>query len=725
MFDTHDGLFHIYRLIALDQAVRAGAFYPRWFPEFAFGYGHPVLNFYGPLSYYWGLPFTFLGADAILTTKLVLAIGLLVSALAMLLYARLYLDRGPAVVAAVVYAYLPYHLTDLYVRGAVAEFLAFAWFPLLLWAFHQLLEDSTHLKLTQSALAAFLLVALIITHSLSALIFAPVLAVYIALVLWQRRRRGEIGRLMLRVVLTLLLAAALSAFYWLPILFESGYVGLGYGTSQGYQDHFLSLSALISLKPVYDYAIEAGIPITFQVGWVQILILAGALVPALLLRKHRMLTLFFLGVALLSLFMLGNASLRIWQMFEAGLAFLQYPWRFLASTALATAMLAGLLIQAVQPSVGRRLLAGGSLLTLVGIWALWALPVRTTNPDLTVEGMWRNDQKLGQVGATWTAEYLPVWVKEQRWALSYPPPDSATGGQPDSASPAEYQGGRVQLTGIGYTRYDLTMDTPQGTSLVLHQFYYPGWQASWQGETIAARPQGALGLATFDLPPGSGPLTLRLALAPAQLWGMVISLATALLLTAGLILQFRHSGPGPSWSRSNRPERAQSVLVVACSLVLALILLASLLLPNGTMRATSLVTANLEDVVELQAFTADSTRYRPGDTVEVTLYWLALRGLDQDYKTFIHLTDAEVTTQPTQHDDDPGGDFTPTTRWLPGEIVPDTHYLTLPEDLAPGRYHLWADMYEFPSVRNLLVLSADAPTDGKRVLLSEIEVLAP
>jgi hypothetical protein len=487
----------------------------------------------------------------------------------------------------------------------------------------------------------------------------------------------------------------------------------------------LSLSGLISLEPVYDYAIEPDVPITYQMGWVQILILMAGLILALFLRKRRALTLFFLGVALISLFMLGNASLPIWRLFESSLAFLQYPWRFLSLTALATAMLAGLLVQAVRPSAGRRLLLGAFLLALVGIWGLWALPVRMTTPDLSVEGMWRNDQELGQVGATWTGEYLPVWVKEQRWALSYPPPDSPTDGLPEPVSVGEYKSSSVQLTGIGYTRYDLMLDAPQGTSLILHQFYYPGWQASWQGKTIAARPQSALGLATFDLAPGSGPLSLRLAFAPAQLWGSLISLLTALLLGVGLIIQFRNPNSDQSLSGPKGSERTQTLLAIACTSLLAAILLASLLLPNGYVRATSPVNANLEDVVELQAFTADRSRYRPGDTVEVTLYWLTLQGLDQDYKTFIHLTDAEVTTQPTQHDDDPGGDFTPTTRWLPGEIVPDTHYLTLPEDLVPGRYHLWADMYEFPTVRNLLVLSAEVPTDGKRVLLSEIEVLAP
>jgi uncharacterized membrane protein len=76
-FESDDGLFHVYRLAALDRAVRAGVLYPRWFPEFAFGYGQPVLNFYGPLSYYWGLPFTLLRADAVLGMKVVFATGLI------------------------------------------------------------------------------------------------------------------------------------------------------------------------------------------------------------------------------------------------------------------------------------------------------------------------------------------------------------------------------------------------------------------------------------------------------------------------------------------------------------------------------------------------------------------------------------------------------------------------------------------------------------------------
>jgi hypothetical protein len=169
----------------------------------------------------------------------------------------------------------------------------------------------------------------------------------------------------------------------------------------------------------------------------------------------------------------------------------------------------------------------------------------------------------------------------------------------------------------------------------------------------------------------------------------------------------------------------QYLLLAASYLLLAAILVASLALPNGLVRAVNVVNANLEDTAELLAFTTDQTAYHPGDEATVTLYWRSLRTPDQDYKTFVHLTDAAATQQPSQHDGDPGGGFTPTTRWLPGELVPDAHPLALPTDLAPGRYLLWAGMYEHDTVRNLAVRSSEAPTADNRVLLGEIEVVAP
>ncbi|MGD2206166.1 MAG: 6-pyruvoyl-tetrahydropterin synthase-related protein, partial [Anaerolineae bacterium] len=474
-FDSHDGLFHVYRLKALDQAVRAGVLYPRWFPDFAFGYGHPVLNFYSPLSYYWGLPFTLLGADAALATKFVFVTGLLASALGMYLFARLHTERLPALVAAVVYAYLPYHLIDLYIRGAVAEFLAFIWFPIVLWVFHRLVTDSAEQSFSRIAVASCPLTAMVITHSLSAFIFAPVLVAYVVILLARQRDLQALAR----VAVASALALTLSAFYWFPVLTESRFVGLGHGASQGYRDHLLPLTDLFSLSLAYPYPTDAGVTPTYPLGLVQGAILLAALTLPFLSYRRRWPVVFFLTLALCSAFMLTEASLPLWRIFEPGLALLQYPWRFQMLTVLATAFLAGALFDALSNAwhasfrTWARPLVAGCLLLTAAVWALWRLSIEPTTPDLSTEAMWRTDRKHGQVGATWTGEFLPIWVREQRWALSLPAPEPAPEG---TVLPA----GQVRLDRVGYNRYDVILDAPQGADLVLHQFHYPGWQAVGQ-----------------------------------------------------------------------------------------------------------------------------------------------------------------------------------------------------------------------------------------------------
>jgi hypothetical protein len=187
-------------------------------------------------------------------------------------------------------------------------------------------------------------------------------------------------------------------------------------------------------------------------------------------------------------------------------------------------------------------------------------------------------------------------------------------------------------------------------------------------------------------------------------------------MSVALVTLDRASGPG---------SRTGTWLLAASYLLLAAVLLVGLLWPNGVMRETQQVNANLENTVELLAFSPEGTDYRPGDTVAITLYWRALLNPDREYKTFVHMTDTAVTRQPVQHDGDPGAGFSPTTRWLAGELVPDRHLLELPGDLVPGKYLLLAGMYEYDTVRNLAIVASEAPTSGHRVLLGEIEVAAP
>jgi hypothetical protein len=95
---------------------------------------------------------------------------------------------------------------------------------------------------------------------------------------------------------------------------------------------------------------------------------------------------------------------------------------------------------------------------------------------------------------------------------------------------------------------------------------------------------------------------------------------------------------------------------------------------------------------------AQALDYRFGDTLRlrgyslvlepetrrlrVTLQWEALQDLDDDYLVFVHLRDTPTSLY-AQADSAPRDGWYPTHLWQRGEIIEDTHTLTLPEGAAP------------------------------------------
>ncbi|MCB0130156.1 MAG: hypothetical protein KDD78_04885, partial [Caldilineaceae bacterium] len=86
----------------------------------------------------------------------------------------------------------------------------------------------------------------------------------------------------------------------------------------------------------------------------------------------------------------------------------------------------------------------------------------------------------------------------------------------------------------------------------------------------------------------------------------------------------------------------------------------------------------------------------PGNEVTVTLVWQALTSPTDGYKAFVHLLD-DTGQIVAQSDAEPGG--LSTNGWVTGEVVVDTHTLTLPgdtlaDDSLPGTLHVVAGLYE-------------------------------
>ena len=276
LFSTPDGLFHIFRAVALEAALREGNLYPRWAPDFVQGLGYPIFNFYAPLANYLQVALHWLGLANVEALKAATALAFVGSGATMYVFARDLLGHRGALLAAAAYVYAPLMFTEAYVRGDLPEHLALALLPLVLWALRRLVDRPTVGRL---ALGGLLYATLVVTHNLVGFFGSPLLALYaVALVVWGRRWRA-----LPFVVAALALGLGLSAFFWLPALGEKEWVQIGRlidGPSWDFRLHFGTFAELFGLEMPIDVSQGNAQPGAYRLGLGQVL-LAGLGLAAL------------------------------------------------------------------------------------------------------------------------------------------------------------------------------------------------------------------------------------------------------------------------------------------------------------------------------------------------------------------------------------------------------------------------------------------------------------
>ncbi len=111
----------------------------------------------------------------------------------------------------------------------------------------------------------------------------------------------------------------------------------------------------------------------------------------------------------------------------------------------------------------------------------------------------------------------------------------------------------------------------------------------------------------------------------------------------------------------------------------------------------------------------------PGDTLTVSLGWDVLARPSVDYSLFLHLT-ADDDAPPLAQADQPLGSTQglPSGVWYPGEQWQDMITLTLPDDLPPGDYTLWAGVYYYADNTRLTPILNDAHQPDGRIKLATI-----
>jgi hypothetical protein len=125
----------------------------------------------------------------------------------------------------------------------------------------------------------------------------------------------------------------------------------------------------------------------------------------------------------------------------------------------------------------------------------------------------------------------------------------------------------------------------------------------------------------------------------------------------------------------------------------------------------------LGDEIELLGYNLDAATAAPGDTLNLTLYWRALRPMQNAYTVFNQVIDRATTAKAGQVDGMPVCDRNPTGQWFAGDIIADPYAIQIAPNAAPGTYTLISGMYN-PATGARLEMTApdDAPIGGEAAL---------
>jgi hypothetical protein len=127
--------------------------------------------------------------------------------------------------------------------------------------------------------------------------------------------------------------------------------------------------------------------------------------------------------------------------------------------------------------------------------------------------------------------------------------------------------------------------------------------------------------------------------------------------------------------------------------------------------------ADFNGQVRLLGYTSDCQPGMSGCSVQ--LFWQPTKKVAADYTVFVHLVGADGRIV-AQHDGEPENGFYPTSAWMPGETVVDSHHLDLPANLPPGDYRLLVGLYQSSTNQRLPVLGPDGIPLSDHIVLTTI-----
>ncbi len=430
-FVSDDGEWMIIRFSAFHQAVVHGEFPVRWLGRLNMEYGYPVANFLYPGFMYLGEFIHIAGFNFIATLKMIFGLSIISSVLFTYLWLSRLFSKFSSIIGALIYVYLPYHLYDVYVRGSVGEILALTFFPFILWS----------VEMNNTLLAGLGIGALILSHNTLALLFLPIVFLYILI-----RRYIHFS-----LFSPFLIGFGISAFFWIPALYDLQYTVFTTTKVSEWQHYFSTFQEIgyipfivivcITLLLLFQYIFKK----TKKVK-----------VPD---SMKKYLLLFYI-ISIASLFFATIPSKIYWNILP--ISFIQFPFRFLSITLIAITFLSTYFLDIVKREY--RYL---SIVILFVLLFTSFFPI-LTHIQYTDKG--NSFYATNEDTTTVKNEYMPKWV------IIYP--------TERPSQKVETTTGFIQNIQQSSNVITFIINTQKPAKVTINTIYFPGWRIEVNGKEI-------------------------------------------------------------------------------------------------------------------------------------------------------------------------------------------------------------------------------------------------
>jgi hypothetical protein len=483
---THDGEYHIIRIVEFSRMLGAGYLIPRWAPDMNSGYGIPIFNYHYPLPNYVGSLARVFTHDAVYAFQISMGLGYILLAVAAYLWLSTLFGVVPALIGTTVAAFVPYLFVDMYVRGTIGEIWAMAFLFLSLFAVEK--KRCVWFALTFGLL--------VLSHNILALLFAPFLLFYCVL----RDRKALWG---------MAAGLGLSAFFWLPALAEQKFV-VGLNTVN-FREHFVRMYELLipSWGTQFSGTGSFGKSISFQLGIAPIIAILAAI---WVVRREKekgikQLTIYLLLVFLLCILFMFRFSRAIWEIMKP-LQLIQYPWRLLSFIIPMTAYAAGYWVNRMKQRWWGIVFA----VFAVTVAYSYARPVLY---EPRSESYYMSRPNFTDGTSSMGNSFSTIWTG---WKNVRP------------GAPYTIENGQL----IGQTRWkymekDFTVFMDETGTVTVGTLYFPGWIASVDGNEVPINYRED-GIIRISVPQGFHAISVRFTDTPVRRVGNALSIVSVAVL---------------------------------------------------------------------------------------------------------------------------------------------------------------------------------------------------